>query len=106
MDSLQIPPGLKETGAEFWRRFMAEKDVSEVQDVSDLERYCRLLDEEKELEARVATEGMLFRDRWGKPRPHPACKLLTDVRTLIMRQAREMGLNVVSEESRIPRLPF
>ncbi len=106
MNNTQIPEGLGPTGAEFWRRFTADKEVVEPQDIKDLERYCRLLDTERELETRLAADGMIFKDRWGRPKPHPACNLLNDVRVLILRAAREMGMNIVPEESRIPRLPF
>jgi P27 family predicted phage terminase small subunit len=107
MKEQPAPEGLKETGAAFWRQFTAERDLEGPEDLSDLARYCTLLDEERELMGQIAKDGAIIRDRYGRPKAHPACLLLRDTRKLLMQQGREMGFRIVeTDDPRRPRLPF
>jgi phage terminase small subunit len=99
----RIPEGLGEAGKTFWVQANAERSFEDVHDLAVLETLCRLRDQEKEYELRLQTDGAIFKDRWGRPKAHPVCKLLGDTRILIMRAIRELGLSIVTTND--PRLP-
>ncbi len=100
----QPPENLKERGPAFWRKATTERQFAEAHDLLRLATLCKLVDDEHDLERRLEADGWVYRDRWGKPRIHPAARLLVEIRQAIFRCIRELGLDLIADVE-APRLP-
>jgi phage terminase small subunit len=63
------------------------------------------LDRADEARAMVAQEGIVFRNRFGELRPHPAVAIERDARLAAWRGFRELSLDAGDyDEARVPRV--
>jgi phage terminase small subunit len=71
-----------------------------------LRSACECLDRSRQARAILAKDGIVFTDRHGHIRPHPATQIERDNKALFARLLREIGLDVVesSSESRPPKI--
>lgn len=100
----KAPAGLKTPGRVFWRKVLSEFRLEESHDLQRLEMACRTLDNLKEAEDRVKTDGMFTTNRYNSVVEHPALKSIKDFRMLFIKIVREMNLDVsLPDESRPPR---
>jgi len=100
----KTPSGLNTAGKKFWKKVLSEFELSETHDLERLSMACRCLDDLKEIENRVETDGKFTLNRYGAVVEHPGCKMIRDTRLLFIKIIREMGLDlVVPEDSRPPR---
>jgi phage terminase small subunit len=69
-----------------------------------LRQACDTVDRIAECKALVDRDGPIMVDRWGQAKPSPAALLERDLRGLLGRLLRELGLAEVEPDSRPPRL--
>jgi len=100
----KIPMDLKKNGAAFWKAANAETIFEDAHDIARLLMAAKILDEIAEAEAAVADAGMIILDRYGRPKEHPAVKIIRDDRILFCRIIRELALDIITpDEPRLPR---
>lgn len=99
----QAPTGLKAPGKRFWKKVLSEYQLEEAHDLQRLCQACGCLDEISESEEVVQNEGRYIQDRFLQTKEHPAAKAIRDNKVLFCRILRELALDIVIPDSRIPR---
>jgi len=101
----QPPPHLTTGGKALWRAVVDDYDVLDWQ-LSLLEAACDALDRMVEARRVVAEDGIIVRDRYDKPKAHPAVAIERDSRLALARLLRELALEVVGPPvgARPPRI--
>ena len=97
------PKHLGEHGKKFWLRTLKEYRFSDEHEFQRLADAARTRDTVQECIETLDKEGIIFLDRWKKPRQHVAVKIMHDAQALFCRIVRELGLDLSDEESRPPR---
>ena len=85
------PSSLSLEAKAFWRVVVRKWELHEGE-LALLRQACEALDALRAAEALVRTEGMVVRDRFGQPKPHPATTIVRDSRGQIVRALRALGL--------------
>ena len=98
MKPTKTPSGLKNPGKKFWKKVLGEYELSEAHDLERLKHSCQCLDEIDEFKKIVETEGRMVNGR-----EHPASKAIREYTVLFSRIIRELGIDLTTTESRIPR---
>ncbi len=97
----QPPKHLSASAKQFWRSVVEVFDL-EGHTLGLLESACIQLHRSEEARAIVAKEGMIMKDRFGQPKPHPAVELERQAHLAFLRLGREIGLSVDAPDSRPP----
>ena len=101
----QAPVFLAETGRTFWQRIVGEFDLDSAA-LQLLAVACKQLDRIAESRALLAKETMVYVDRFGQPREHPAVSIERNASVVFARLVRELALDVEPPvDSRPPRRP-
>ena len=71
-----------------------------------LQLACENLDRAEDAREEIAKEGMIFVDRFGAPKPHPAVGIARDAAVTFSRLVRELNLDAddVPEAPRPPAI--
>jgi phage terminase small subunit len=97
------PTHLSKASAEFFRKSIAEYELSEhhllllvkALEAFDLAEKChKLLDK----------EGLTYTDRFGSPRARPETKILNDSRNAVKNIFRELGFDLADDNASRPPL--
>lgn len=99
----RVPAGLNEPGKRFWKKVLSEYQLEEAHDLERLSQACGCLDEISESEKVVEEAGRFILDRFKQVKEHPASKAIRDNKVLFCRILRELALDIVVPDSRIPR---
>jgi P27 family predicted phage terminase small subunit len=95
----QPPDHLSPTAAAWWTAVVAEFDL-EAHQLVILEAAADAYDRMLECRAIVLTEGAVVRDRYDKPKTHPAALLERDSRLSLARLIRELAFDVPMPDTR------
>ena len=106
MKTQKTPNGLKAPGKKFYKRVLAEYEMTEGHDLERLFMACRCLDEIAESEKVVKEEGRFIEDRFNQKREHPAAKSIRDNKIIFCRIIRELALDIVTPEDSRPRRQY
>ena len=108
MTEIPKPPEIlkpRGPGRRFWRKVLADFDLTDCHHLELLTQACRCLDRIAECEERIREDGPTVRDRFGQLKSHPLLQVEKDHRILLLRALRELQLDAsVAEESRPPQL--
>ncbi len=100
----KIPKDLKKTGKIFYNKVLSEYELTDAHDLERLAMAAKCLDNVKEAENRVSSDGMFTRNRYGNTTEHPGLKTIKDMRLLFIKIIRELGLDITPPaDSRPPR---
>lgn len=86
------PKGLSRESAAWWRQLVAEY-VFESHALKLLEAACRAWDRMVEAQTILKKQGLVYRDRFGAPRKHPAVSIEENARIAFARMVRELALD-------------
>lgn len=67
---------------------------------------CEAMDRSTEARKLIEEQGMVYMDKAGQPKPHPAVIVERDQKDLFRRLLRELNLSEEPAESRPPRLGY
>ena len=99
---MKLPRELKARGRKFWRQVTNDYDLVEYHHFELLKQACFCLDRVDLARKTIEREGPFILDRFNQCREHPGLKLEKDNRILFARLVRELGLDIVTTESRPP----
>lgn len=88
------PSHLREDGRAFWRRVLADYEITDAHDLSRLTVAAEALDRLAECRAAVERDGAFVVGRFG-PKPHPALILEDRHRSQHLKAVRELALDLV-----------
>lgn len=85
------PPHLSPSTKRFWRHVTAEYDCTPA-DLRVLQVTCEAWDRLAEARLILGREGVVYVDRFGAPRKHPAVAIEENARIQFLRAIRQLGL--------------
>lgn len=85
------PAHLSKEAADWWRRIVAEYEL-EASHLKLLQLAAEAWDRAAQARRILAKEGVTYRDRFGKPRKHPAVSIEEQARLQFARLVREIDL--------------
>jgi hypothetical protein len=97
----RTPPGLRVTGARFWREVTAAYDMNEAEERLLVEA-SRCLDELERLQAAVADAPLLVEGSTGQLRPHPLLEEVRKHRAVLQRLTGALAMPSTGEEKGRP----
>ncbi len=101
-NSTSQPPKHLSAGAkQFWRSVVNLFELEE-HNLDLLETACIQLARSEQARAIIDEEGMVIKDRFQQPKPHPAVELERQAHLAFIRIGRELGLSVEAPDSRPP----
>ena len=104
MGKLVRPPlHLGDTGKGFWKKIVAEYEF-EPHHLEILGLAAKCLDRIASARELLDSEGVVVRDRFNCPKPHPAVAVELQNKTIFARLIRELGLDLADPGSRPPRI--
>ena len=99
---MKLPRELNTRGRKFWRQITTDFDLTEHHHFELLKQACFCLDRVETARKTLEKEGLFVLNRFNECREHPALKVEKDNRALFARLIRELGLDIVTTESRPP----
>jgi hypothetical protein len=93
VNRLQPPPNLRASGANCWKRVMAEYDVQDSGGLELLQQLCASLDDIASYDAIIDAEGVMIRAKIGT-KAHPLLKERLSARAFVARTIQRLGLNI------------
>ncbi len=97
----QPPKHLTAQAKQFWRSVVNLFELEE-HNLDLLETACVQLQRAAQARAIIEKEGMVIKDRFQQPKPHPAVELERQAHLAFVRIGRELGLSVEAPDSRPP----
>ena len=94
------PKGLSARGRRLWRAVVAEYELSSAE-LEVLGSALALLDRAESAATIVRAEGLITKDRYGSPKPHPAVDVECRCRATASRLIQQLGVKLV--EAPVPR---
>lgn len=88
------PKGLRTDAVTFWRDIQREYGIEDHGGLRILEQASRAYARALEAEAILRKDGIVIRDRWEQPRPHPAVAAERDARAQVTAALRALDLDV------------
>lgn len=95
-ESPPAPAHLKPETAAWWAAVVADFDL-DGHHLRLLRLACEAWDRGQQARETLASEGLVFVDRFGAPRARPEVAIERDSRTAFARLVRELGLDVAGE---------
>jgi P27 family predicted phage terminase small subunit len=92
------PESLHQQGKSLWR-FVTTNFFPEAHHLAVLRVACEALDRYAACRKRIDREGLVYKDRWGKPRPHVLLGPERDARQQFVTALTALGL----DESDLPQ---
>jgi hypothetical protein len=99
----KAPSELGQSGRNFWKKIISEYELDS-HHIELLTLAGKCLDRIESAREILDMEGVITRDRFGCPKPHPATAVELQNKTIFSRLIRELGLDVSTPDSRPPRL--
>src|SRR5690606_40606795 len=106
MTTIPRPPkGLAAGGARLWRAVCRDYELEPV-DLQRLATACLALDRAETAAAELRRDGIITTMPSGAKRPHPAVRIESEARTLLLRGLRELDIDAsaIPEAKRPPAL--
>jgi len=101
----QPPTYLSQAGRSFWQRVVSEFDLDSAA-LQLLSLACKQADRAAEARAILAAQPVVYLDRFGQAREHPAVAIERNATIAFARLVRELALDVEPPaDSRPPRRP-
>ena len=95
---MKAPDHLGEDGARLWAAVTKGWELEE-HDLARLRLACEQLDRASEARHRVLEDGLIVRDRFQQPKPHPAVDIERHATALAIRAIRELGLDAAAVDA-------
>lgn len=92
--SSPIPKGLSRQAQKLFRETREQFGIDDAPSLVLLGNACRALDRLRIAENIVRKEGVVYRDRWGQPKGHPAAARVDAENLTLQRSLRELGINL------------
>ena|ERR1700676_5348861 len=89
---------LSEEARRLHARIAKEWNIVDAAGLLTLMIACRALDRLRQAEAIIAAEGIIAKDRFGQPKPHPGCQIEKEARGGLLHALRAMNLDLESLE--------
>jgi P27 family predicted phage terminase small subunit len=86
-------PRLSSEATTFRRRVLSEFRLDDSGQLV-LRQACESLDRVREAQRLLATDGLVIRDRWGQPKPHPAAGVEASARLQLLRCLKALGIDL------------
>jgi hypothetical protein len=100
----KTPSELGQSGRKFFKKIVAEFELDS-HHIELLTLAGKCLDRIESAREILDTEGIVTHDRFGTPKPHPACAIELQNKTIFARLVRELALDIdIPESPRPPRL--
>ena len=97
------PAGLSEPAATWWEATRAEYSIDDAAGLALLNQAAQALDRADAARTLLEAEGLVVRDRFDQPKPHPASVIVRDAEASFRSALRDLRLDV--EPSRPPGRP-
>src|SRR5262245_16408183 len=97
------PAGLSKAAKEFWTDVRDEYQISDAGGLRVLEIAARAFARLDEARRLLDREGLVIRDRWNQPKPHPAAQVERDARSGLLRALASLHLDVEPVQNRLGR---
>lgn len=88
------PRHLKKPGRQFWAQVVAEYGIADAAGLALLTTATECLDRIRAAQAAIARDGAVVRDRYGRPKIHPATVLERDARNGFLAALRALNLDL------------
>lgn len=98
-----IPKHLSKKSKKFFKYVINEYELEE-HHIKTLTLACECLDRIEEARVIINEEGIVYYDKWNKPKPHPALKTEEQNKIIFARLIRELNLDY-DESNRQPGRP-
>ena len=89
------PKHISAQSKEFWRKLLKqyalEDDVAAMQYLNE---GCEALDRAHQAAADARKHGPVIKDRWGQPKPNPACQVERDARAQFLQCMKMLNLDI------------
>jgi P27 family predicted phage terminase small subunit len=95
------PSHLRKESSAFFDNVMTEYTLDE-HHVILLTKACESLDRIEEAQEIIKKEGLIYKDRFGSPRAHPAVAVERDNKIAVARLFRELGLDLAGDGKTTP----
>ena len=97
----QPPKHLSAQAKQFWRSVVNLFELEE-HNLDLLESACVQLTRSEQERGIIEKEGLVVKDRFSQPKPHPAVELERQAHMAFVRIGRELGLSIEAPDSRPP----
>ena len=92
--TMKPPAGIGDAAAAWWRSVQDEYGISDSAGMALLEQAALALDRAEQGRALLARDGLVQPDRFGQPKPHPACVIVRDAEASFRSALRDLRLDV------------
>jgi len=99
----QCPKHLSPEMAAWWATVVDEYELGD-HHFRILETACESWDTMRSALEIIRQEGLMYTNRFGEPRQHPAVAMARDARTSFLRSVRELALDHAEETPRPPAI--
>jgi P27 family predicted phage terminase small subunit len=94
MNKVPRPPAhLSATGRALWKRLHDDYALDDAAGLVLLQSACEAHDRLQEARLILKKSGAVVNDRWGQPKPHPACGIERDARNQLHGALRLLKLS-------------
>jgi phage terminase small subunit len=100
------PGGLKAPGKTFWKKVLSEYNLSDAHALKQLELASGCLDQIKEAEAVLKSDGLFTLNRYSVRVENPAAESARKNKVIFCRIIRELGLDLDGNEGSRPRRQY
>jgi P27 family predicted phage terminase small subunit len=98
----RAPKGLNSEARTLWKSIMSEFEITDSGGTAILRSACETLTALRKAESEVETAGMVFLDRYGKPRAHPLMPVVRDLRAQYLAALKMLNLDLEPLRDRAP----
>jgi P27 family predicted phage terminase small subunit len=86
------PKNLKIEAKRLWLRMLADYEIDDAAGLALLRAGCEAFQRAQEARGLIDKEGAVIIDRFGQPKPHPACAIERDSRGQLISALRALKL--------------
>ena len=86
------PKYLARSAKILWRSLVADYEISDAGGLALVEAAAQAHARAAEARAEIKRDGITVQDRFGQPKPHPACAIERDALSLLVRAIRALAL--------------
>ncbi len=101
--TLTPPAGLSDAASTWWQSVRDEYGIADPAGIALLNQAAQALDRADAARTLLDAEGLVVRDRFDQPKPHPASVIVRDAEASFRSALRDLRLDV--EPSRPPGRP-
>lgn len=103
--AVKIPSHLSAEAKAIFKKLSAEYKILDEGGLKILRAACEAFDRAQEARTRIDLEGMVYRDRYDQPKPHPLLAIERDSRAAFLAGLKALNLDLepIKDIGRPPR---